>query len=114
MTVLFGGAWQGKHDYLHAQYPDLPPQQLVDNLHLWVREQLAAGGDPVAYIQDHIDDYRDKVILCTDISCGLVPLSAEERAWREAVGRCMALLCARANRVVRLFCGIPTILKEKE
>lgn len=112
MTVLFGGAWQGKHDYLHAQYPNLPPEQLVDNLHLWVQEQLASGNDPVATIRERLDSYDDKVIICNDISCGLVPLTAEERAWREAVGRCMAMLCARAHRVVRLFCGIPTIIKE--
>lgn len=104
MIVIFGGAYQGKHAYLEACYPNTPPQQLVDGLHLWVRDQLNQGNDPVALLRENMDDYRDKIILCTDISCGIVPVSAQERAWREAVGRCMALLCAQAQQVVRLFC----------
>jgi adenosyl cobinamide kinase/adenosyl cobinamide phosphate guanylyltransferase len=35
----------------------------------------------------------------------------EMRAWREATGRMMNELCRHADRVVRLFCGIPQVLK---
>ena len=34
-----------------------------------------------------------------------------ERAAREAAGRLNCLLAKRADRVIRVFCGLPTVLK---
>ena len=56
-------------------------------------------------------DLSDKILLCEDISCGVVPIDPEQRAWREAVGRMNAMLAARAERVTRIFCGLPMELK---
>ena len=41
----------------------------------------------------------------------VVPMDAEERAGREAAGRLACLLAERADCVVQMFCGIPTVLK---
>ena len=50
MTVLFiGGAHQGKAVLVRALYPALP---LVENLHHRVREELAAGRDPMALLEE--------------------------------------------------------------
>ena len=65
----------------------------------------------VAALQDKLPALRGAVVLCDDISCGVVPLEAEERAWREATGRCLLLLTGEAQRVVRLFCGLESVLK---
>ena len=54
---------------------------------------------------------RKKLILCREVGSGVIPLDPDEREWREAVGR---LCCARAKEataVVRVVCGIPTVLK---
>lgn len=110
MYLIIGGAYQGKHDYVRQQYPDCT-EKLVDNLHLWVRGQLAVGNDPLELLRTNLADYRDKIIIVQDISCGLVPMDAGERQWREAVGRCTALLATHADSVIRLFCGLPTRLK---
>ena len=56
-------------------------------------------------------DLSDKILICEDISCGVVPMDAVEREWREAVGRMNAMLAAKAERVTRLFCGLPLELK---
>ena len=37
--------------------------------------------------------------------------SPEERAAREAAGRLSCLLAERAETVVRVFCGLPAVLK---
>jgi adenosyl cobinamide kinase/adenosyl cobinamide phosphate guanylyltransferase len=54
----------------------------------------------------------DKILVCTDISCGIVPADPTQRAWREAAGRIASALSAASDEVVRLFCGIPTVLKK--
>lgn len=41
----------------------------------------------------------------------MVPADPGERAAREAAGRLACLLARRAERVVRVFCGLPQVLK---
>ena len=60
---------------------------------------------------DTSNTHADSVVICEDIFCGVVPVDPEMRAWREATGRMMNELCRHADRVVRLFCGIPQVLK---
>ena len=40
-----------------------------------------------------------------------MPIDAGERAVREAAGRLSCLLAQRAARVIRVFCGLPMVLK---
>ena len=47
------------------------------------------------------------IITATEVGGGVVPVDATERANREKAG----LLAARADCVVQMFCGIPTVLK---
>ena len=58
-----------------------------------------------------LEDRPDVVILCNEVGSGVVPMDREERAWRERVGRTCCALAEQAERVERLFCGIPTVLK---
>ncbi len=52
-----------------------------------------------------------KVLIADDISCGIVPVDATLRAWREANGRANAFLAGRAERVWRVFCGLGQVIK---
>ena len=108
MTVLFvGGAFQGKAALAKRLYPDLP---LVQNLHALVRDELAAGRDPMALL----DGLRGHVVTCDEVGCGVVPIDPVERQWREETGRLCCLLAQRAQRVERIFCGIAMTLKATE
>ena len=51
------------------------------------------------------------IVIATEVGGGVVPVDAGERAAREAAGRLACLLASRAQCVVQMFCGIPTILK---
>ena len=53
------------------------------------------------------------VVTATEVGGGIVPIDPAERARREAAGRLACLLAARADCVVQMFCGLPTILKGK-
>ena len=54
---------------------------------------------------------RYDVVMATEIGGGVVPMDAEAREWREAVGRMNAALAAQAETVTRIFCGLPLELK---
>ena len=51
------------------------------------------------------------VVTATEVGGGIVPIDPAERTRREAAGRLACLLAARADCVVQMFCGLPTILK---
>lgn len=52
-----------------------------------------------------------EIVICTEVGSGIVPISADERAWRDRVGRMCARLAQEATTVIRMVCGIPTTLK---
>ncbi len=49
--------------------------------------------------------------MCDEIGCGLVPVDAFEREYREAVGRIMTGLTKKAVRADRVICGIGYVIK---
>ena len=122
MELIFGGAYQGKTQYAAQKY-DLtdadiftceglaldPAARCVRHLERFALACVQAGKEPADELRAL--DLSDKILLCEDISCGVVPMDAEAREWREAVGRMNAMLASKAERVTRLFCGLPLELK---
>ena len=47
-----------------------------------------------------------------EVGCGVTPVDPRQRLAREQTGRLCAALAARAQKVVRVCCGIPTVIKE--
>ncbi len=109
--MIIGGAYQGKRQYA-LETLGFPPERIVQDVHLEILDMIRAGKDPVAEIADRADSWMDCAVLFEDICCGIVPMNAEDRFWREAVGRCGAYLSRRASLVVRVFCGIGTVIKD--
>ena len=125
MDIVFGGAYQGKLDYARESFGqaltvhtcseeaiDLPAdEEILKDFHLLVLALVRGGQDPCAYVEGQWEVLKDKIIIADDISCGIVPLDAETRAFREAMGRVMVLLSRKAQSVTRVFCGIGMRLK---
>ena len=124
MIVIIGGAYQGKLDYVLENYPgktvfqcslENPKMDLsgeiINSLHLMVLAQIRAGLDTLAYLNEILPKLKGKIIICDDISCGVVPVERETRIWRETMGRALTLLSKNADEVVRVFCGIGSRIK---
>jgi len=126
MVLIIGGAYQGKLEYACERYPEAPVIQcgerdpelelpdgdcIINAFHLFVLAQVRAEKNASDYLTRHMGVLRNKIIVCDDISCGIVPMSPEERQWRESVGRCLGLLSGNADSVIRLFCGIAGVIK---
>ena len=71
-------------------------------------QDLAAAAD-LNRLADELADYD--VVTAAEVGGGVVPIDPAARAAREAAGRLACLLAARADCVVQMFCGLPTILK---
>jgi len=108
VKLIIGGAYQGKTEYAREQYVGM---DIVTEFHLKVLDMVKDGVDAVEKVKSSLPEYADKIIVCDDISCGVVPVDAVMRKWREELGRVLAILSRESDEVVRLFCGIPTRLK---
>ena len=125
MDLIIGGAYQGKTEYVMRTYGlepdgifscgeeglpdwDAPCVRHLERFALWC---IRRGEQPEREILAYRDRWKNSVLVCDDISCGVVPMDAEDRAWREGTGRMLAALSREANTVTRLFCGLPQRLK---
>ena len=95
---LFSGKRQAAMDILGWSREELEKRAV------WDVQDLAALAENLSH--------RD-VVIATEVGGGVVPMDPVERAAREAAGRLNCLLAQRAETVVRVFCGIPTVLKGK-
>ena len=72
-------------------------------------QDQAAKAEDLERLADALAEYD--IVIATEVGGGVVPMDAGQRAAREAAGRLACLLAARADCVVQMFCGIPTVLK---
>ena len=112
MMLVVGGIASGKRTYLYSLgYGDAQMSRDVrdDAPVLIGLEELLRDG-PLDE-----DTFRTvcakEVVTCREVGLGVVPLDAGERAWRETVGQTCEQLAERAERVIRMVCGIPLVLK---
>ncbi len=104
MTILIvGGMAQGKSAFARSLSSET---EFVDNLQDIVRQALDTGA-PVP----QASEFLGKTVVCTELGCGIVPLDAGEREWREQTGRLCCDIAALADCVYRVTCGIAQCIK---
>lgn len=52
-----------------------------------------------------------EVVICNEVGSGVIPADRAERLGREATGRLCVRLAQRAQCVVRMVSGLPTVIK---
>lgn len=106
MRLVVGGVRQGKTAFARTLSEDV-----CDDLHLMIREWMQSGEDLHEQVSKIIKTYADGVITVAEVGCGLVPMDAFEREYREMVGRISCELAAQAAEVYRITCGIAVRIK---
>ncbi len=113
MVLIIGGAYQGKTEAA-LEIAGEEPDRVMNRVHEWIRERMEAGAD-----QDEIWDElfeiterrRDMIFVADEIGCGIVPVDAFERKYRETAGRILCGLAKQADEVYRVVAGIPGKIK---
>ena len=126
MILVFGGVYQGKLAYTLDRFnlaesdiyrcssddANIPGnKKIVYELDKWILALIQKETDPEKAIREFIDHNRDAIVICNDISCGVVPVDPILRKWREVTGKSLAALSRVSDEVIRLFCGIPSRIK---
>lgn len=107
MIFITGPLYSGKKEYacqlLGCSHEELSARAV------WDVQNLAADCDDLNALAEELAQHE--VVIATEVGGGVVPIDREQRAAREAAGRLSCLLAQKAQRVVRVFCGLPTELK---
>ena len=130
MILVFGGAYQGKLEYALDKF-DIAAEDVyrcsrdgeinldcrviygLEEFVYWCTEN---GWEAKAVLESRFDTteadpYLGKIFIACDVSQGLVPMDATDRAFREMMGRTLLHLSKEAEEVHRVFCGIGQRLK---
>ena len=125
MEFIIGGAYQGKLDCALKKY-NLTENEIftcteehgiefgarciykIEEFTLWC---VRNGRDATEIFKENREKWENSVLICMDIFCGVVPLGADMRAWRDMTGRLCAYLSEEAASVTRMFCGLEQRLK---
>ena len=91
MKLYIGGAWQGQEELARRENPRAT---VLAEFH----ETICA-------------EQPDAVVVANEVGAGVVPVSAEDRAFREAVGRALCVMAQEAQQVTRVVCGIGVRIK---
>ena len=125
MDLIIGGAYQGKLDCARRRFGVTDGEiftcteadgiafgaRCIDRLEEFALWCVRNGKDAVDIMKQNRPAWKDSVLICEDIFCGVVPMGADMRAWREMTGRLAAYLAAEASSVTRVFCGLEERIK---
>lgn len=118
MIFITGGAYQGKYSYARKNYSK--EYRIINAYQDIVQRQMLEGKDPVYEAEKLLDRCGSEpvqnssgglVIICDEVGGGIVPMDEFEREYRENVGRAACFFAGRAEKVLRIVCGIPVELK---
>ncbi len=107
MIFVTGPMFSGKREYLQKAL-GLSLEELSARAAFDV-ETLAAGEENLEDLAARLSHYD--FVIANEVGCGVVPMEAEQRQFRERAGRLSCLLAQRADTVIRVCCGLPQVLK---
>ena len=124
MEMVIGGAFQGKETYAKMTYPKVEWKEAKDldedglcraqgvlGFQEYIRKILKEEKDLENLVLRLKKENPDVILVSEEVGYGIVPIDAFERKYREAVGRICTELAGYSKRVIRVVCGIGTVIK---
>lgn len=124
MIFIIGGAYQGKLDFARDTFGVTDAEvftctgseidfskRCIYALEEFTLACIREGKDPEGYLREHREQWENSIFIFRDMFCGVVPVEAEIREWRQISGRLTQYLSREASHVSRIFCGLEQRLK---
>lgn len=126
MIFIIGGSYQGKCEYALEKFNlnendvfvcteeteeiDFT-KRVISHIERFALGCVRRGQEPKEYWMNHLAQLSDSILISDDVSCGVVPIDATIRAWREATGRANNYIAGESDQVIRVFCGLGQVIK---
>ena len=128
MVMVTGGAFQGTRECIKQLYKlsdkdiisgkdcrfeDVFTAAAVTDYHELVKRLIAEKINVTDFTERFCCDNKKALVTINEIGCGIVPLEKSERFYREETGRAGCIIAAHSETVIRVFCGVPQIIRGK-
>lgn len=110
MILITGPLYSGKKTYVKDRF-GWSDAELAEHA-VWDVQELAGESEDLEKLAGRLEQYD--VVIATEVGGGVVPTDYMVREQRERAGRLSCLLAQRAQSVIRVFCGIPILLKGEQ
>ena len=113
MILIVGGAYQGKGE-LALKLAGGDRERIVFNVHERIQAGLRAGKtreEMEAELLLEASSKEEKILTADEVGCGIVPVDAGLREYREVTGRILCVLAKEAMEVYRMTAGLPIQIK---
>ena len=124
MILVIGGVHAGKTEFVKncfklsdteileaSETENFQNAKCLRNYHILIKKLCNENADFLEFTKRLIQENPDCIIITNEIGCGIVSIDQSERLWREACGKSACLLAEHAEKVIRMICGIPTVIK---
>ncbi|WP_244835100.1 bifunctional adenosylcobinamide kinase/adenosylcobinamide-phosphate guanylyltransferase [Clostridium sp. BJN0001] len=127
MILIFGGAYNGKKEYVKENFNVsdkdilnckdekifslISNEKVINGFHIFIRECIKKDIDALDLVLHNIEKLKDKIIISDETNSGVVPIKAKERLYREILGKVLQYLSKKSNIVIRVFFGLEEVLK---
>ena len=126
MELIIGGAYNSKLDFAlnhynlnksdfqngaECSFDNAFSKKGIYNLHLLIRRMIKSGVDDYNKIIENIISSNMEVVICSEVGSGVVPLNEIDMKMREYTGRILSSISAHCTEVIRVYYGIPSIIK---
>lgn len=124
MILITGGEAQGKLKFVMEHFR---PKEIINgvdcvlsipknaecviNYHELIKRLMHENADTTAFTKKFCAVNQNALIIMNEVGSGIIPIEKSEREWRENVGKCGCIIAERADTVIRMTCGIPTVIK---
>ena len=109
MKLYIGGAYQGQEELARKENPN---GEVFSDFHETIRTAvLCDGAEPREFAQRFCKEHPGAVIVANEVGAGVVPMTKEDRVFREAVGRALCVIARNSLTVIRCVCGIGVRIK---
>ena len=106
MILVIGGAFSGRRAFAEENFPD---RDILDGTEEKVREALR--NKTLETLTEEFSNADSAVVIMDELGCGITPLDASDRLFRDLYGALGISLAKEAESVYRLFSGIGSRIK---
>ena len=109
MKLYVGGVCQGQEELARSENSDC---EVFADFHETIRcAVLRDGQEPREFARRFCAEHPEAIVAANEVGAGVVPMTKEDRMFREAVGRALCVIAQNAQSVTRCVCGIGVRIK---
>lgn len=113
MMLVIGARASGKYRYVRGlgyAESDISDGEINDRRVVYNLQNIVFA-DPSGSAMLLEQLLQKEVVVCDEVGSGVIPVDQAQREAREATGRLCCRLAEQAETVVRIVCGIATVIK---